>query len=82
MLGVALGGVAPAAQAALLLAQKQLCDSKLLLPRRYEKRHGNIPAHVSPCFRVNEGDTVMIGQCRCGSASPCMPWSGRRADAG
>ncbi|KAK9823069.1 hypothetical protein WJX81_006727 [Elliptochloris bilobata] len=31
---------------------------------RYEKRHGNIPAHVSPCFRVNEGDTVIIGQCR------------------
>ena len=35
--------------------------------RRYEKRHGNIPAHVSPCFRVNEGDTVVIGQCRCGA---------------
>lgn len=31
---------------------------------RYEKRHANIPAHVSPCFRVSEGDTVVIGQCR------------------
>jgi ribosomal protein S17 len=31
---------------------------------RYEKRHKNIPAHVSPCFRVSEGDTVVIGQCR------------------
>lgn len=31
---------------------------------RYEKRHANIPAHVSPCFRVNDGDTVVIGQCR------------------
>ncbi|PNH11687.1 40S ribosomal protein S11 [Tetrabaena socialis] len=31
---------------------------------RYEKRHRNISAHVSPCFRVKEGDTVVIGQCR------------------
>jgi len=31
---------------------------------RYEKRHRNIPAHVSPCFRLAEGDTVTIGQCR------------------
>jgi small subunit ribosomal protein S11e len=31
---------------------------------RYEKRHSNVAAHVSPCFRVNEGDTVIIGQCR------------------
>nr|P42756.1 RecName: Full=Small ribosomal subunit protein uS17; AltName: Full=40S ribosomal protein S11 [Dunaliella tertiolecta]CAA46835.1 ribosomal protein S11 [Dunaliella tertiolecta] len=31
---------------------------------RYEKRHTNIPAHVSPCFRVRDGDTVIIGQCR------------------
>lgn len=31
---------------------------------RYEKRHSNIPAHVSPCFRVKEGDHVTIGQCR------------------
>lgn len=33
---------------------------------RYEKRHSNIPAHVSPCFRVKEGDHVIIGQCRWG----------------
>ncbi|KAK9795926.1 hypothetical protein WJX73_005369 [Symbiochloris irregularis] len=31
---------------------------------RYEKRHGNIAAHISPCFRCNDGDTVIIGQCR------------------
>ncbi|KAK9100469.1 hypothetical protein Scep_023899 [Stephania cephalantha] len=30
----------------------------------YEKRHSNIPAHISPCFRVKEGDHVIIGQCR------------------
>ncbi|KAJ4847648.1 hypothetical protein Tsubulata_002761 [Turnera subulata] len=27
-------------------------------------RHSNIPAHISPCFRVKEGDHVIIGQCR------------------
>ncbi|XP_021725495.1 40S ribosomal protein S11-3-like isoform X4 [Chenopodium quinoa] len=32
--------------------------------QRYKKRHSNIPAHVSPCFRVKEGDHVIIGQCR------------------
>ncbi|KAM1201274.1 hypothetical protein FF1_017558 [Malus domestica] len=32
--------------------------------QRYEKRHSNIPTHVSPCFRVKEGDHVTIGQCR------------------
>lgn len=32
--------------------------------RRYEKRHKNIPAHVSPCFKLKEGDVVTIGQCR------------------
>ncbi|TQD88407.1 hypothetical protein C1H46_026066 [Malus baccata] len=32
--------------------------------QRYEKRHSNIRAHVSPCFRVKEGDHVTIGQCR------------------
>ncbi|KAJ4763468.1 hypothetical protein LUZ62_073843 [Rhynchospora pubera] len=31
---------------------------------KYEKRHSNIPAHISPCFRVKEGDHVIIGQCR------------------
>lgn len=31
---------------------------------RYEKRHSNLSAHVSPCFRVKEGDTVVVGQCR------------------
>merc|ERR1711865_1220073 len=32
--------------------------------QRYEKRHTNISAHCSPCFRVKEGDNVTIGQCR------------------
>ncbi|KAJ4460954.1 putative 40S ribosomal protein S11 [Paratrimastix pyriformis] len=31
---------------------------------RYEKRHRNIPVHCSPCFSVEEGDQVIIGQCR------------------
>ncbi|KAL4567628.1 hypothetical protein LXL04_023217 [Taraxacum kok-saghyz] len=26
--------------------------------QRYEKRHSNTPAHISPCFRVKEGDRV------------------------
>lgn len=34
------------------------------LPCRYEKRHSNTPAHISPCFRCREGDNVVIGQCR------------------
>lgn len=32
--------------------------------RSYEKRHKNVPAHLSPCFRVKEGDKVVVGQCR------------------
>ncbi|KIV78116.1 40S ribosomal protein S11 [Exophiala sideris] len=31
---------------------------------RYEKRHANLAAHVSPAFRAEEGDTVTVGQCR------------------
>jgi ribosomal protein uS17 len=31
---------------------------------RYERRHKNLSAHVSPAFRVEEGDTVTVGQCR------------------
>lgn len=31
---------------------------------RYEKRHKNVAVHVSPAFRVQEGDTVVVGQCR------------------
>ena len=32
---------------------------------RFEKRHRNIPAHLSPAFQaVHEGDIVTIGQCR------------------
>ncbi len=32
---------------------------------RYEKRHANVSAHLSPAFRCKEGDQVVIGQCRC-----------------
>ena len=32
--------------------------------RRFEKRHTNVPVHVSPCFKVKEGDVVTMGQCR------------------
>ncbi|KAI9308891.1 40S ribosomal protein [Cunninghamella echinulata] len=34
---------------------------------RYEKRHKNIPAHISPAFNsvnIEAGDIVTIGQCR------------------
>jgi hypothetical protein len=31
---------------------------------RYEKRHKKLAAHVSPAFRVMEGDQVTVGQCR------------------
>ncbi|KAG6813807.1 hypothetical protein H0H92_007219 [Tricholoma furcatifolium] len=31
---------------------------------RYEKRHKNLAAHLSPAFRVEVGDTVTVGQCR------------------
>lgn len=32
---------------------------------RYEKRHKNLSAHVSPCFStVEAGDSVTVGQCR------------------
>merc|ERR1739838_146615 len=32
---------------------------------RFEKRHRNMPAHVSPAFpRVKIGDVVTVGQCR------------------
>jgi small subunit ribosomal protein S11e len=28
---------------------------------RFEKRHKNVPCHVSPCFRVKDGDIVIAG---------------------
>ncbi|KAH8158412.1 hypothetical protein CIB48_g9832 [Xylaria polymorpha] len=31
---------------------------------RYEKRHKNVPAHLSPAFHVSVGDKVIVGQCR------------------
>ncbi len=30
----------------------------------YEKRRSRIPAHLPPCLGVNEGDSVMIAECR------------------
>ena len=30
---------------------------------RYEKRHKNLAAHVSPAFRVDLGDSVTVGMC-------------------
>lgn len=38
---------------------------------RYEKRHKNLSAHVSPAFRVEEGDIVTVGQCRPLSKTVC-----------
>ena len=38
---------------------------------RYEKRHKNLSAHVSPAFRVEEGDQVTVGQCRPLSKTVC-----------
>merc|ERR1712228_820277 len=33
--------------------------------KRFEKRHKNISAHVSPCFRdIAIGDVVTVGECR------------------
>lgn len=32
--------------------------------KRFEKRHKNVPAHLSPCFHVKPGDKVTIGECR------------------
>merc|ERR1712228_884911 len=31
---------------------------------RFEKRHNNVAAHISPCFDAKEGDIVTVGQCR------------------
>lgn len=31
---------------------------------RYEKRHKNVPVHLSPAFRVSVGDIITAGQCR------------------
>jgi len=62
---------------------------------RFEKRHSNTPAHVSPAFIVKEGDVVTVGQCRPLSKTVRFnvlkvepqnitgagkrPWSGRKA---
>ena len=28
---------------------------------RFEKRHTNVACHISPCFKVKEGDIVVVG---------------------
>ena len=42
---------------------------------RYERRHTNMAAHVSPAFRVEDGDQVTVGQCRplSKTVSPPLP---------
>lgn len=45
---------------------------------RYEKRHKNLAAHVSPAFRVEEGDQVTVGQCRPLSKTVRLPRAGGR----
>lgn len=49
---------------------------------RYEKRHKNLAAHVSPAFRVEEGDHVTVGQCRPLSKTVCIcvPRAGASAE--
>ena len=37
---------------------------------RYEKRHKNLAAHVSPAFRVEPGDVVTVGQSRAAGGCP------------
>jgi small subunit ribosomal protein S17 len=32
--------------------------------RRYERRRSKLSAHCPPCIKVNEGDEVLIGECR------------------
>jgi small subunit ribosomal protein S17 len=31
---------------------------------RYERRHSRIPSHSPPCMDVEEGDRVLIAECR------------------
>lgn len=40
----------------------RFCTAYLnLVPDRYEKRHKNMAAHLSPAFRVELGDVVTVG---------------------
>ena len=56
---------------ALQLSNSVQDDDRSVSWRRYEKRHSNTPAHISPCFRAKEGDNVIIGQCRPLSKTVC-----------
>lgn len=50
-------------------------DKTTLNPCRYEKRHKNLAVHLSPCFRVKEGDKVVVGQCRSAQSLKASPLS-------
>jgi len=39
---------------------------------RYEKRHKTLAAHCSPCFRITEGDQVVVGETRPLSKTVCF----------
>ena len=54
----------PLVSSFLCIMRTNITNASLLILFRYEKRHSNIPSHISPCFRVKEGDHVIIGQCR------------------
>ena len=41
-----------------------VCSHYIKKYNRYEKRHKNVPCHVSPAFKLNIGDSVIVGQCR------------------
>ena len=43
------------------------------LPDRYEKRHKNLAAHVSPAFRVELGDIVTVGKSLLCDDTLCVP---------
>lgn len=40
--------------------------------KRYEKRHKNFSAHISPAFDAKEGDIVTCGECRPLSKTVCF----------
>jgi len=41
-------------------------DYLIYVPKfmRYERRHSRIPSHKPPCMDVEEGDRVVIAECR------------------
>ena len=51
-------------EAAGVCADGAVCRHYIKKYNRYEKRHKNVPAHVSPAFKLNVGDNIIVGQCR------------------